>query len=492
MSAITELMKLRRQLNANPKKVYPKFDLSEFLFKEQLNFVNDPVKYAVACCSVRAGKTTACAADLIRTAQEMPGTMGLYITLARTSAKAIVWPELKKINRTYGLRGLPNESELTIKFPNDSWIRLYGGNEETEIEKIRGLSNVALVYLDECQAFREHIRELVEDIITKRLYDTNGRCRMIGTPGPVEAGYFYECSKSSGWSQHHWTMFQNPWLLKKSGKTPQELTDEDCKRKGVDHDDPSIQRENYGRWKQDPNALLLNYSRDINHYESLPDDKYQYILGIDLGSRDADALCVLAYSDSSPVTWLVEEIVTPNQLTDDLAKQIRSLEAKYGSMTMVADTGGLGLKVCEDLAARYGFVIEKADKAGKMTDYKFLNNALRTGMFKAKHETRFAGDCNILERDDRKSTPDRIVTRGHSDAVDACLYAFGLSPAYNYTPAKFKALPGTPEYIREQEELHKEALREKIKRENALVNGGPTMGKFHKDQYGRDPWNNWE
>lgn len=469
----------------------PKWNIAEYLFPEQLHFVKDPARFADAVCSVRAGKTEACAADLIDTSLHMPGTNQYYITLARSSAERIVWPVLKKINTTYALGAFPNEAKLTLKFPNGSTIYLMGANDEAEIEKIRGVSNVALIYLDEAQAFREHIKGLVDDIVVKRLYDLNGRCRMIGTPGPVLAGYFYECSQSNGWSHYHWTMFQNPWLFKKSGKTPQELVDEDCKRAGVTIDHPSIQRECFGRWVHDPSSLLLQYSREVNHYDALPHDVYTYILGIDLGTKDADALSLLAYSPASPITWLVEELVTPNQKTDDLAAQIKALQTRYGDMTMIADTGGLGLKVVEDLMYRYGFVIQAADKKGKMGDYRFLNNALRTGLFRAKQESRFARDCGILHRDNDKSTPDRIVVKGHSDAVDAVLYAFGESPAYDYKPAPFKALLGTPEHVLEQERLHKQNIIDRIKQEQAMKDGA-AVGKFYKDSQGRDPWHSWD
>ena len=338
---------------AQPDKVYPAFRLDAFLFQEQLAFVGDPARYSTAVCSVRAGKTTACAADLINTALTMPGTTGLYITLARSSAKRICWPELLKINREYGLGGDPNIAELTLTFPNGSIIYLLGANVETEIEKIRGLSNVALVYLDESQAFRAHVKELIEDIVSKRLYDTNGRCRMIGTPGPILAGYFYECCNNDTWSHHSWTMHQNPWLLKKSGLTPDQLIAQDCARRGVDIEDPSIQRECFGRWKLDPNSLLLNYDKARNGYTVLPPGKYTYILGIDLGSKDADSLSLLAYSDTSPVTYLVEEILTPNQLTDDLSNQIKGLMKDYSIAAMPADAGGLGKKIVDDLCRHY-------------------------------------------------------------------------------------------------------------------------------------------
>ncbi len=342
------------ELYAHALVAKPKFCLEDFLFKEQLALALDPAKFATAVCSVRAGKTVTCAADLLHTALTKPGTVGLYITLARSSAKRIIWPELHNLNRIYELEGVPNEQDLSFKFPNGSIIYCSGASDGTEIEKFRGLSNVALAYLDESQSFRAHIKELVEEILIKRLYDTNGRCRLIGTPGPIPSGYFYDASQSPKWSHHAWTLHANPWIEKKSGKTVAELIQQDCERKGVTLEDASIQRECFGRWVLDVNSLLLTYNPELNHYEELPKGNWTYILGIDLGVRDSDSLSLLAFSDTSPVTYLVEEIVTPNQLTDDLAKQIGSLSKRYPIGDMPTDAGGLGLKVVEDLKARYG------------------------------------------------------------------------------------------------------------------------------------------
>lgn len=471
-----------------------KFDIREFLFKEQLDFVTDPSKYVVACCSVRSGKTTACAADLINTALTMPGTISLYITLSRSSGERIVWPELLKINRDYGLNADINISKLSLTFPNKSIIYLFGANDEAQIEVIRGLSNVALVYIDEAQAFRELIKTLIDDIVVKRLYDTNGRCRVIGTPGPLLSGYFYDICEGvgkQGWSHHAWSMHANPWLLIKSGLTPDELIEQDCKRRGVTIDDPSIQRECFGKWKYDPNALLLNYNPSINHYDELPPGDYIYILGVDLGHSDADSLSLLAFTKHSPVTYLVEEMVTPNQLTDDLAIQIRQITKGKRVRDIVADTGGLGKKIVEDLKDRYSLMIEPADKMGKMANYRFLDNALRTGNFKAKRTSRFAQDCMILERDDDKSTPDKIVVKGHSDAIDSALYAFKLSPAYNYTPAIVKPVPGTPEYVKYEEEQHIKAIQEKVQREKDMQQNKGGYGSWTKSKKGIPHWNKW-
>jgi hypothetical protein len=70
----------------------PKFVIEEHCFKEQLDFIKDPDNFSTAVCSRRAGKTVACAADILNTTQVRPGTISLYITLSRASAKRIVWP----------------------------------------------------------------------------------------------------------------------------------------------------------------------------------------------------------------------------------------------------------------------------------------------------------------------------------------------------------------------------------------------------------------
>lgn len=442
-----------------------KFDIQDYLFKEQLDFVKDPARFATAVCSVRAGKTVSCAADLIDTAQNFSGTVGLYITLSRTSAKKIIWADLRRIIRTFKIKAEFNETELSVKFQNASIIYCSGASDETEIEKFRGLSNVILAYVDECQAFRSHLKDLVEDILIKRLYDTNGRCRLIGTPGPIPSGYFYDMAHSSKWSHHAWTLHRNPHLVKKSGLTAEQLIQQDCDMRGVTNDHPSIQRECFGRWVLDKNSLLLNYLSERNHYDALPPGNYNFLLGIDLGFHDSDSLSVLAWDDKSPITYLVEEIVTPNQLIDGLMSQIQKLFNKYNFCKVVADTGGLGKKIVESLAVRYPIPIEAADKRDKQGNYRLLNDALNRGHFKAKNTTRFAQDCSLLEKDQLKSTPDKIVVKGHSDAVDSVLYPFKFSPAFAFRPQIPPTKVGTQEFYDEEVNKMHKATYEQVKAE---------------------------
>lgn len=466
-----------------------KFNLEEFLFKEQIEFVRDPGRFATAVCSVRAGKTTACAADLIDTALSMAGTTGLYITLARSSAKRIVWPELHKIIRDFKIEAVFNETELSIKFDNNSVIYCSGANTEAETEKLRGLSNVALAYIDESQAFRTHIKELVEDVLIKRLYDTNGRLRLIGTPGPVPAGYFYEASQSDKWAHHAWTIHNNPWIERKSGLTVNALIQQDMDRKGVDINDPSIQRECFGRWVLDANSLILHYKAELNHYDELPKGNWNYILGMDFGFNDADAFSVLGWQDHNPDTYLIEELIADKQTFEQMVQNFEHLNRKYPLSYAECDPGGGGKKLVESLKARYPIPFNAAEKTEKIANLKLLNNALRTGRFKAKKSSRFAQDCNLLEIDHDKSTPDKTVIKGHSDAVDSVLYPFRKSPAYAYTPPVRKPARGTKEHDEQVALDFEQHHIERLKRERDLKQneGRP----WNMDDNGVAPWNKW-
>lgn len=469
---------------------YSRIDLNKILFRQQLEFVTCKDKFARALCSVRAGKSFSCAADLIWTAQSIPECVCLYITLARSSAKRIVWPALKKLIKDNHIEAHFNNSELSITFPaTGSIIYLLGANTEQEMDKIRGLSRVAVAYVDEAQLFRSHLKELVTDVLTKRLYDLNGRLRLIGTPGVTQTGYFWDTGFLDEWAQFHWTLHDNEHILRQSGLTAAQLIEQDCRTRGCTIDDPSIQRECFGIWKQDPANLILCYDKETNHYGELPKGVYTYMLGIDLGHRDYNSLSVIAYSDTSPTTYLVEEKLTSGQLTDDLAKDVKNFMKKYRMAKIVCDAGGLGLQIVEDLKARHGLPIEAADKPGKMASYAILNNALRNGTFKAKENSAFAQDCFILEKDWDKSTPDKIVVKGHSDAVDSCLYIFKFSPAFTWRAPPIKAKPGTKEYEDQQAAALFQNTVDKLKREKEMKDGSGRNWEPAQDM--SNVWNRW-
>lgn len=464
LNQVQKLLDEANKLSSNP------FSIDSYCFDKQIDFIRDKARFKTAVCSRRSGKTVACAADLSRAAASKEGIVCLYITLSRSNGKRIIWPELKELNRRFNLGGKANESELSITFQNRSVIYVSGANDQKEVEKFRGLP-IYLCYIDECQSFRPYIQNLVDEVISKALFDYNGTLCLIGTPGPVPAGFFYECANSKGWSHHSWTMFENPWLEKKSGKTPQQLINEELDRKGTTVDDPTIQRECYARWVIDQNALVFKYSPKTNHFdlndiEAVTAQPWNYIMGVDIGFEDADAICILGYNERLKACYLVEESVEVKQGITALVKRIYDLEHKYKPDKIVMDTGGLGKKIAEEITSRYSIMIEPAQKERKFEFIELLNDAMRTGKFFASKFSRFAQDAQILEWD---RDPERILEKPrinpsyHSDITDSVLYAFRESFHWLFTPEKPKIIPGSPEWLQKEVEEIEETLIRNLK-----------------------------
>ena len=442
-------------LNELSKRKNKPFKLEDYLFAEQLAFVRDPAQYADAITSRRAGKTTSCAADLMDAIQcPWDGSTCLYITLSRANAKRLIWPALKHLNNVHSLGCEFNESELCVTSASGNPLYLSGASDRTEIEKFRGLA-LKKVYIDEAQSFPSFIEELVNDVLVPGLMDHQGKLRIIGTPGPIPNGYFFEHSKSTSTSHHFWTFFNNPHLpFLKKGVTHQQSLESELNRRGVGIDDPSIQREWFGRWVLDTNSLVYRYNSSVNDYDKLPREKYNYILGVDLGFNDADALAVLAWSDTSPGTYLVEEKVTTKQTISDLVAQVEHFRTKYDISKIVVDQGGLGKKIAEEISRRWAIPVQAAEKHRKVEYIELMNDALRTGRLMAPTGSRFAQDCMKVEWDRDKSTPDKkvISSRFHSDICEAVLYAWRESYSFTYEKPAPVYQAHTPAWAKQEED----------------------------------------
>jgi frataxin-like iron-binding protein CyaY len=281
-----------------------------------------------------------------------------YITLNRRSAKRIIWRALLDIIEEYDIDAKLDNTELTITLPNKNVIHISGAKDETDAEKLRGMA-IRKVYIDECQSFRGYIEQLIDDIIEPALTDFDGSLILIGTPGPVPSGYFYEASQSPGWSHHHWTLHDNPWILKKSGKTAEQIITERCQRRGISRNDPSILREYYGQWVKDENSLVYKFDSSRNIYKELPEN-LKYVIGIDIGWVDSDAIAVLGYSHTDKNVYLVHENITSKQTISDLVDKIKDLEKLYSPVKMVMDAGALGKKIQEEIRQRHRLSVHAA------------------------------------------------------------------------------------------------------------------------------------
>lgn len=443
----------------------PAFELSRFLFPKQLPFGLDHSRQQTAVCTRRAGKTFGCAAKLLDAALSKPGSTALYITLSRINARRIVWATIKELNREHGLGGVIGETDLCISFPNGSRVFLSGASDETEIEKFRGLA-LSVVVVDEAQSFPAYLQKLVDEVLAPALMDYAGSIVLVGTPGAVPVGYYHDCVFASGWTHHEWTVFDNPHIERKSGRKPLDLLDDELKRRGVTREDPVIQREWFAKWCLDSNSLVFKYDAARNgQVHPLPDMR-DYVLGVDLGFDDADAIAVLGWGPKSPGLFLVEESVIPKQNISALTEKLEALYKKYSPQAVVCDMGGLGKKIAEEITSRPPHLpLEAAEKTDKNANIELLNDAMRTGRFFAPKDSRFAQDCMLVEWD--KSSPERwkISERFHSDICDAVLYAYRRAQHWLYeAPKKPPPATNSPEWLEAEQAKVEEGFAEQMER----------------------------
>lgn len=428
--------KTRRVLAAARALVVPPatFDLKQVLFDKQQPFGESRARYQTACCTRRSGKTVGELVKLLDVAREKPGSVALYITLSRINAKRIAWEILKALNAEWKLGGAPSEGELLLTLPNGSRIYLTGCTDMSEVEKFRGLP-LAIVVIDEAQSFPTLLlKKLIDEVLAPALMDFNGLLVLVGTPGPVPIGYFHECVVSPEWAHYAWSVFDNPWIEKKSGRTPQAMLDDELKRRGVTAEDPVIQREWFGRWVLDPSALVFKFEAATNTRKPLEHESH--VLGIDLGFDDADAISVLGWTQRrSPEVDLVHEWVGAKQNITALMARVQLAYDKYKPLAVVADTGGLGKKIADEISQRTGIPIEAADKQRKLEHIELLNDGFRTRRLFVPADSRFAQDAPLIEWD--KSNPEKwtISERFHSDAADSLLYAYMRALHWLYVPA---------------------------------------------------------
>ncbi len=435
-------------------------------FPQQNAFIKDQSRYIAAQCSRRAGKSNGLAFRYFITMEKHPKSTCIYLALTRDSARNIMWDVLKEIDDKYKLNCTFKESTLTVTHPNGSKLMLYGADMANFIRRLKGQKSPG-IGIDEAQDFGTHLESLINDVLTPMLVDyKDSWLAVVGTPGPVPQGRYFDTTHLGrfGYSVHKWTLLDNPHI-----HDAQKFIDDLIVKNEWQPDHPTLMREWYNQWKLDVDALWIRYKDTVNHYEVLPPvKKWNYILGIDIGFKDADALAVLAWSEEDKCTYLVEELITAKQDITSLIQQIEMMSKKYDLYKMVIDQGGLGLKIAEEMRRRHAVPVEAADKKLKAENVGILNDELRLGRFKAKSNSRFAQDSYLIQIDWVHSTPDKIVIKKdpHSDIIDAVLYAHKESYAFTHKPEVIKPAWGSKEWADAQhDEMWEAELEGHIKQE---------------------------
>jgi hypothetical protein len=219
--------------------------------------------------------------------------------------------------------------------------------------------------------------------------------------------------------------------------------------RGWTDENPTWRREYLGEWCQDESALVYRgFKRRRNLYSgALPSVPWNYIVGLDLGWHDQTAFSVIAYSKYSPNAHIVRAFGRSEMRISRVAEVLLSLQNEFSPSAIVADTGGLGKAICEELKARYSLPIVAAEKTEKLAAIEAINSDYIDGRILV-HESchDLIAQYETLTWDDKRLHENPSM---RNDLCDATAYPLRYSRHYWHRP---KDADLTPEQLAQKSE----------------------------------------
>lgn len=445
---------VERELARRMLKTAPDF-FDNGAFPLQETFIRSDSRFKALFATRRFGKSYTGGLHLAKTAYDHPGSTVLYIALTRDSAYKIMWRNvIKKINKKYNLGMKFNNTQLSATLPNGSVIYLMGvDSSEEEKDKLLG-QKYKLAVIDECASYTIDLRHLVYGILKPAMADENGTVVMLGTPGNLTTGLFFDVTtgKEPGWEVVRADTKDNPYMREAWAKEIAELT----ANQPYIVETPMFKQMYLGQWVVDEDALVYKFSPERNVYTTMPmyaKGDWQYIMGVDLGYEDASAFTIVAFHEYDKNLYIVDVHKQPHMDITDVANKIKELSAKHNVHKVVID--GANKQAVEEIQKRHQIPLIPADKRGKEDFIEIMNSELIQGKVKVNQ---LLGEPLMTEwqnlvwkmKNDKPVLPKKENPACDNHLADATLYAWRF--CYQYLSEKPVPKPayGTPAWAEQE------------------------------------------
>lgn len=502
---------------------------------KQRDLILDESIYLGAVCPRRSGKTFGVVSKFLHLGESKPGSRTLVISLTLKSTVENYWSGapggIWAQNAKYDLGLKFNTTAHTWIHPNGSRGMLAGAETKADIEKLRGAAAEAdLVILDECKSFAPALLEdLIENVVEPGLMTRNGQLLMVGTPGSIPLGPFYNATcllaripaprvddpnatrptcipwderENPGpayrdlhpddfgdlFSLHTWTIQDNVAV---PGQWQRALSTK--RRRGWSDDHPTWRREYLGEWVSDAADLVYSFARMRGEGKCIwrPEDSeigatglpeasgpWHLLMGLDLGFVDDSALVLVAYSESVKELRHVYDFKAPGMDSQTFTEVVLDTIGTYGLPEMiVADVGGAGSKmIIEMLNARYGLSIQAANKREKQDHIELINGDFLADRIKIIPGSDLDHELCGLQWDLSNDSKTILARTGRlredpscpNHLCDALLYIWRFSYHYFAQSAPAALAVGTPDWweAEEQRQMERAIRRRKLGRAN--------------------------
>ena len=459
---LTEALRRQEAKKAKNPKVSLSKLLRTFLFKQQLDFLADKANLKAAFCTRRSGKSEMCAYALIIEALETPNCDVIYLGLTRATAKRVMWSrKILKILQAHDIEYIANKAELTITLTaTNSTITLGGADNDVDsLNKLLG-NAFKLVVIDEAQSFGLHLKSLIYDTLKPTVAETEGTIIMIGTPGDIPAGFFYDVTTgietTHKWAVKSWSWRNNPHVQKAIGT---ELK-ESIANNPLFTATSEYQRNWEGKWVVESNWQVYKWSP--NNFLDTPKPKstdWLYVLGVDLGWNDATAFVLWGFCPVSPNLYLITTEKQKFMDLADVAAKIQWFQQNYTVIKTVIDSANK--QGVETMKSRFSLHnVDAAEKTAKVAFIEVMNSDLAQGFIKLAPEDYkscegLLSEAYNLQWDREAFGRGKKVENSRQDnhLLDAALYGWRVSKHYfGQVPIEAKRVSiGSQEYYDAEE-----------------------------------------
>lgn len=317
---------LIEKLNAETDKYLARdYDFLEFrllktLYQEQRDVFLDKVYRKKAIIGSRRIGKTEMAARLLLDDVIKPNRRAVYINLKFENAIRQCYEPTVDIAKMLGFAiERESKSDGELSFANGSQILFKGNNNKAEADKLLGYK-YSMVIIDEVQT-QVNLMYLLDTVIKPTTADyEDSQIILLGTPPRINGTAIEKIwNEYEGWKHYSWDMLRNPYIHDVKG-----ILKSICQEKGITEDAPFIQREYFGKWVRDVEALVF---KDYKTYKEIPADfiPTDIVLGVDFGFEDYNAVISLAYNRNTKQAFIIDEFKENRIQAETMIEKVREL-----------------------------------------------------------------------------------------------------------------------------------------------------------------------
>jgi phage terminase large subunit len=399
--------------------------------------------------SRRSGKSWAAISILIYKCLTNPNSECLFIGLNYKAVLKSGWKIAKRLLNKYNVNVNVNKTNLTIEFDNGSLLYFGSCNHKEDADSFLGTA-YHLVIIDEAGSFEpETLDYLIDEVIDPALAEVYGSIIMLGTPREYDGGKFYDATSKTNqsfWQTYSWKTSENIHIADAWASKIKQLVDE---HPGVDiWSIPKIRREYLGQWAREESAYVYTIDSDSLIEKFIPNNP-TYIMGLDIGYRDASAFVISAWNKYSNTYYIVESFKKSGMLYDDIANKIKYYRNKYKINIILVDSAG-GSKIIQESLDRYfnesTMPIQAADKTEKHNHIEMFNTYMKLKRVKIVEKDNIELIKEMKELPLRRSKSGKLEEHPGYDnhLCDSLIYSWKYAYAYLELP---KIIPDEEEIM---------------------------------------------